>query len=56
MEERGGTLLLRSPNVRLTRILEITGMMGDRWADVTQHRIVLPLPARAYERSPLETT
>jgi|SRR5581483_1965921 len=55
LEARGGTLTLRSPHTQLKRIFEITGLLGDDSLSTVQHRIVLPLPARAYERTAHET-
>lgn len=49
-KELGGEIAFRSPNPRLLRILELTGL-----PTLSSHEelgpIVLPLPSRAYERA-----
>ena len=47
---RGTHLELRAPNPHLRRILELTGLTAGRSDGDGIRPIVLPLPARAYDR------
>ena len=48
--ERGAELVLRSPTPQVRRILELSGLVVSDEGESTIRPIVLPLPARVYER------